>query len=89
MHLLENSSIKTTALTIIFMATSTDMSTWTEHVLAVSKDTDCSCDLYHFGACYSHFTETPPAITRLSLMSFAQENFGRRGSVTPKILKWF
>lgn len=56
-HLLEHSSIKTTAITICFMATSTVMSIWTEQPLVVSKDMGCSCNLYHFGVHDSHFTE--------------------------------
>lgn len=56
-HLLEPSSVKTTAITICFMATCTVMSTWTEQLLVVSKDTGCSCKLYHFGVPDSHFTE--------------------------------
>lgn len=87
-HLLKPFSIKTTTIAIIFMATYTVMSTWTEHPLAVSKDVGCSCNLYHFSAPGSHFTEMAPATTRLSLTSFAQKNFGRTGSVPPKTLKW-
>ena len=57
-HLLKPSSIKTTAITIIFMAISTVMSTWTKQPLAVSKDIGCNCNSYHFGACDSHFSKT-------------------------------
>lgn len=71
---------------LFLLPTFTVISTWTEHPSAVSKDTGCSSN---FSAGDSHYRERESNCHHQTLPHFsAQKDSGRRGSVTPRTLKW-